>query len=60
MTKEDLKSKLDNPDVIIIDVRSGSGWDGSTLKIKRAIREDPKDVISWMEKYSKDKTLVFY
>ncbi len=60
MTKEELKGRLGDPDVTIIDVRSGRGWDDSTLKIKGAVREDPGDVISWMDKYPKDKTLIFY
>ena len=35
-------------------------WAPSNTKIKGAIREDPPKVSSWMEKYPKDKTLVFY
>jgi hypothetical protein len=60
MSKEDLQAKLGNPDVIIIDVRSEGDWTSSNTKIKGAIREDPPKVSSWMEKYPKDKTLVFY
>lgn len=60
MTKEELKAMLGKPDLIIIDVRTGSDWLGSDLKIKGAIREDPEDVGSWAKKYSKDKTLVLY
>lgn len=60
MTKEELKALLGNPDLIIIDVRLGSDWAGSDLKIKGAFREDPQAVESWANKYSKDKTLVFY
>ncbi len=60
ITKEELKARLDNPDVIIIDVRIGRDWNDSTLKIKGALREDPRDVSSWMNKYSRDKTIVFY
>jgi predicted sulfurtransferase len=60
MTKEDLKGMLGKPEVIVIDVRSKADWDGSKLKIKGAVREDPKKVASWMDKYSKDKVIVFY
>ena len=60
MTKEELKAKLDNPDLVIIDVRFGLDWTGSDLKIKGAVREDPEAVGSWANKYPKDKTLVFY
>lgn len=60
MTKEELKSKLDSPDVIIIDVRTDRDWDESSIKIKGAVREDPQNAISGMDKYSKNKILVFY
>lgn len=60
MTKEELRGTLGNPEVIIIDVRAKADWAGSKLKIKGALREDPKKVASWMNKYSKDKTIVFY
>ncbi len=60
MTKEELKVKLGNPDLIVIDVRLGKDWTGSDLKIKGAVREDPQALDSWAKKYPKDKTLVFY
>ncbi len=60
ITKEELKNKLDNPDVIVIDVRTDKDWGDSTLKIKGAVREDPENVISSMDRYPKKKTLVFY
>ena len=60
MTKEELKSKLDNPDVVIVDVRVGKDWKGSEFKIKGAVRENPSELSSWAEKYPKDKTLVLY
>jgi rhodanese-related sulfurtransferase len=60
MTKEDLKPLMGSPDVIIIDVRSMGDWQKDTLMINGAVREDPVDVSSWVDKYPKDKTLVFY
>lgn len=60
ITKEEVKGKLGNSDIIIIDVRSGRDWDDSQLKIKGAVREDPRKVSAWIDKYSRDKTLVFY
>ena len=60
INKEELSGMLGNPDVTIIDVRSGGDWDGSALKIKGAIREDPRKVSSWVDKYPKEKTLIFY
>ena len=60
MSKEELKALVGNPDVFVIDVRTGTDWTSSQTKIKGAVREDPPKVSSWMEKYPKDKTLVFY
>jgi len=60
MTKDELKARLGNLDLLIIDVRYGKDWTDSDLKIKGAIREDPKAFDSWASKYPKDKTLVFY
>jgi predicted sulfurtransferase len=60
MTKEKLKTMLDDPDVVILDVRTSRDWKGSEKKIKGAIRENPKRFESWARKYSKEKTLVLY
>jgi rhodanese-related sulfurtransferase len=60
MTKEELKGMLDNPKVVIVDVRTNPEWNMSKVKIKAAVREDPTKVKSWIEKYSPDKTFVFY
>ena len=61
MTKEELKSMLGQPDVVVVDVRVAEEWKKSEWKIKGAVREDPeKDIKTWADKYSKDKTLVFY
>ena len=61
MTVEELKSLLGNPSVIVVDVRLEDEWKISMWKIKGAVREDPeKNIDSWVGKYPKDKTLVFY
>jgi len=61
MTKEELKSLLGNPEVIVFDVRIGDEWKKSDKKIKGAVREDPeKDFKVWALNYPKDKTIVFY
>jgi len=60
MTKEALKAMLGNPDLIILDVRLGNEWTESDLKIRGAFREDPENIVSWANKYSKDKILVLY
>ena len=60
MTKEQLLPLLGKPDIIIIDVRTNYDWDSSKVKIKGAVREEGMKFASWMKKYPKDKTIVFY
>ena len=60
ITKEELKTMLENPNVIILDVRSGTDWRASESKIKGAIREEPYQASSWAGKYDRTKTYVLY
>ena len=60
MTIEELKGMLGNPDLVIVDVRRDGDWNSSAIKVKGALREDPEKMDTWMSKYPKDKTLVFY
>jgi len=60
ITKEELKSRLGDRDVVILDVRRSGDWKASSSKIQGAVREDPADVDSWAAKYPKEKTLVLY
>ena len=57
---EDLKQQIDNPNFIIIDVRSSDEWADSTTKVKGSIREDPSKAASWITKYPPNKTIVLY
>jgi predicted sulfurtransferase len=59
MDKEDLRKLLDNPDVIILDVRIQSEWEQSAFKIKGAVRLESVDEVAGVT-YPKDKTLVLY
>jgi len=60
ITKDELKVLLDDPDLVILDVRRGKDWNKSDKKIKGAVRENPKRFKSWAHTYSKEKTLVLY
>ncbi len=61
ITKERLLSMMEKPDVVIVDVREGESWKGSKEKIRGAGREDPeKDIQGWVDRYPREKTLVFY
>lgn len=60
MSKEELMNFRGNPEAVIIDVRQEADWKTSNTKIKGAVREAPNETASWMNKYPRDKTLVFY
>ena len=57
---ERTRQMLDNPDVVIIDVRTAKTWWRSPGKIENAVREEPGSLERWAVKYPKDKTLIFY
>jgi hypothetical protein len=60
MTPDELKSRLGNPEVVILDVRFREGWLASERKIKGAMWEDPRAIDSWVDKYPKNLTFVLY
>jgi predicted sulfurtransferase len=60
MEKDELKAKLGNPEVVVIDVRSYTDWLLSGDKIKGAVRENYRDFEGWSAKYPKDKAVVLY
>ena len=60
ITKEELKQRQGNPELVIVDVRSGGDWKGSDRKIAGAVREEPNDVGGWEKRYAKDKPIVLY
>lgn len=60
ISKEELNSMLNNPDLIIIDVRRERDWKSSSLKIRGATWEDFLDVDIWAQRYPKNKTIVLY
>jgi rhodanese-related sulfurtransferase len=60
MSKETLKGKLNDSNLIVIDVRMESAWEKCDTKITGARRENPETVSTWMANYPKEKTIVFY
>lgn len=60
ITKESLMEMLDDPMLVIVDVRTKRHWESSNRKIKGAVREDSEDVEAWMNQYDTGKNLVFY
>lgn len=60
MTVEELKTGLGNPNLVVIDVRTGPDWKNSQTKIEGAVHEDPFKIGTWIDKYPKEKTIVIY
>ncbi len=60
MSKEELKTQLGKPQVVIVDVRIPKDWNAGDVKIPGAARELPEKFGAWADKYPKDKTLVLY
>ena len=60
MTKEELRKKLGKPKVVVLDVRTGSDWRASEIKIKGAMRVEARQITSVAPYYAKDTTLVLY
>jgi len=46
MSKEELRSRLGDKDIVIIDVRQAYDWEMSGSEIRSAVREGPQDVTS--------------
>lgn len=60
MSADELKSRLGDPSLVLIDVRTGADWNGSSTKIKGAFREIYESAEEWAPKYDKDKIIVLY
>jgi len=60
MSKEELKSRLQDPSLVILDVRRPQDWKKSGKKIKGAVQESPYKFENWYARYPKAKTILFY
>jgi rhodanese-related sulfurtransferase len=60
ITKEELRARLGDPNLAILDVRRANDWSTSDAKILGAVRADPGDVAAWADTVPKEKTLVLY
>ena len=60
MSKDELKARLGNDDLIILDVRTGRDWSSSEFKVQGAQRASSSDFNNWSASLPKDKTLVLY
>ncbi len=59
MGVDELRGRLNDPQVVVLDVRAGRDWKSSQEKIAGAVREEPGE-LDWAQKYDKNKTLVLY
>jgi hypothetical protein len=60
MTTDELKSRLGEPGLVVLDARTGRDWDGSAEKIVGAVRVDPSAVDQWAGSYDKENPIVLY
>ena len=60
ISKEEVKTKLGSPNVILLDVRTGKDWDNSAEKIVGAVRVNPEKIAEWSKNLAKDKEIVLY
>ena len=60
ITKEELRQRLGDPAVVIVDVRAGWDWSKSDRKISGAVREEPDNAGAWTTRYPKDKIIILY
>jgi len=60
ITVETLKDWLNNPQVIIVDVRAPKDWEATAAKIKNARRREPVQVQDWAGELPREKKIVLY
>ncbi len=59
MSKDELRGKLAQEGLVVVDVRTGRDWKSSEFKIKGAVRPEA-DIVKWAAQYDKETTLVLY
>ena len=60
ITINQLLESLDDPQLLILDVRTTGSWQASDKKIKGAVRKNPKTFDSWANDLPKNKFLALY
>jgi len=60
ITIKQVLESLDDPQFLILDVRTSGSWQASTNKIKGAIRKNPATFDSWANDLPKNNYLVLY
>lgn len=60
MGTDELKSRLGEEGLLILDVRASRDWASSGEMVAGAERVDPGQVDQWRDNYRKDSTIVLY
>ncbi len=60
MEPEELKARLGDPSLAIIDVRADLDEEGGPGRIQGAVLEIYNEVANWAPKYPQDQTIVVY
>lgn len=60
IAKEEAQEMLGKSEVVFLDVRSGSDWKASDIKIIGAVHEDPSKMTDWISNYDLEKTYILY
>jgi len=60
MTVDELNAILDDPDLLVLDVRRGKDWTSSEFKIQGATYAKPDTFDKWADTYPKTKKIVLY
>lgn len=60
MTVDEIKGLLDDPAIIVLDVRTEKDWQAADVKIRGAVRKDPKKVADWAGELDRTKAYVLY
>lgn len=60
ISSDELKGRLGESGLVILDARQLRDWVDAVQKITGAQRIDPQDVASWADRYAKDQVLVIY
>ncbi len=59
MSKEELRGKLGQDNLVVVDVRTGRDWKSSEFKIKGAQRAGT-NIVEWASSFDKETTFVLY
>jgi len=60
ITVNQVLESLDDPQFLILDVRTSGSWQASNIKIKGAVRKNPATFDSWADDLPKNNYLVLY